>query len=164
MEHSKSVIEPALMSGISNPSVRLSNYRIHQMIYGGNDVVRTKTKKKVNPRKAAKLYADRCCREYARKRYSSCVTCGAQKNLQWAHLLTAASESTRWDFYNFAVQCASCNLSHEFRPDKFTLWFLHTHGLKEYEALAARHWKPAHFKAADLIEIGDRYKALLETL
>lgn len=136
-------------------------------LYGGSDVLRAdpKKKKKPNPRKAAKRYADDWARAYCKKMYPVCVTCGKgpeQAVMQWGHLLTAAAESTRWVSYNFACQCAGCNMRHEYDPSPFTLWFIRKYGTMAYELLAATHHKPAHFKTADLIEIGDKYKRLCE--
>ena len=134
---------------------------------GYGDIVRSKPKKKKNSRKAAKLYADLCCREYAHARFPVCVTCGKGLNeavLQWGHLLTSVAESTRWDIFNFAIQCSSCNLRHEFDPSPFPVWFINRYGADAYRALAQRHHTPAHFKTADLIEIGNRYKRLTESL
>ena len=77
--------------------------------------------------------------------------------MQWAHLLTAAAESTRWNLYNCAVQCAGCNMRHEYDPSPMTLWFIKKYGATAYELLAAVHHKPAHYKTADLVEIGERF-------
>ncbi len=84
--------------------------------------------------------------------------------MDWAHLLTSAAESTRWDIFNFAVQCRGCNMRHEYDPSKFTVWFIDHYSADAYEALAVRHHSPAHFKTADLMAIGDRYKKLYEEI
>jgi hypothetical protein len=142
----------------------MTDYALRKLLTGGSDVVYSKKRKSKNPRKLAKQYADSWCRQYAKKRWTSCVTCGKRENLQWAHLLTAAAESTRWDEDNFAVQCASCNLRHEYDPSPMTMWFLNNNGKQAYISLAQRHHSPAHYKTDDLKAIGDRYKKLCEEM
>jgi hypothetical protein len=122
----------------------------------------TVERKKPSARKKAKAYADKWCRAWAKMTYKECVTCGSKENLQWAHLLTSAAESTRWHEFNFSVQCSSCNLRHEYDSSPFTLWFLKKYGQVVYEDIARIHHTPAHFKIADLIEIGDWYKQWVE--
>jgi hypothetical protein len=140
--------------------------QMRKALYGGSDVPRSSLnkRKKMNPRKRAKRYADDCCRQYARDRWKACVTCGSTEHLEWAHLLTSVAESTRWNLWNFAVQCRSCNLRHEYDPSPMTLWFLKMYGAPAYESLSALHHSPAHYKEADLKAIGDGYKRLLEKL
>jgi hypothetical protein len=139
--------------------------QIERATRGGSDVVYAKKKrKKPTARKLAKRYADDWCRAYAHKMFDNCVTCGAgkEKVLQWGHLLTGECESTRWDIDNFAIQCSGCNMRHEHDFTIYLDWFMRERGPVRYEALVARHHKPAHFKTADLIEIGNAFKILCE--
>jgi hypothetical protein len=138
-------------------------HEINKACRGGSDVVRTKKRPKPSARKLAKRYADEWARAYAHKMFKACVTCGKTSNLQWAHLLTGGAESTRWDIDNFAIQCGGCNLRHEHDFTIYLDWFMKERGQIRYDSLVAKHHQPAHFKASDLIDIGNRFKQLLES-
>jgi 5-methylcytosine-specific restriction endonuclease McrA len=79
---------------------------------------------------------DAAVREIVFRRDGACVICGSTDRLQWSHLITRARYRTRWDTRNSAVMCAACHYRHHKQgPEAYTLWFIHTYGLAEYEAL-----------------------------
>lgn len=86
---------------------------------------------------------DNITREIVFRRDRVCVLCGTTERLQWSHLITRARYATRWDLRNSVVMCASCHFRHHRQgPEAFTLWFIHTHGAEEYEALVAKAAAP----------------------
>jgi hypothetical protein len=94
--------------------------------------------------KKTKKELDQTCREIAHIKYKEqCITCSANKNrgdvMQWAHFLTAAAHITRWDSRNWALQCRSCNMRHEYDFSHYMTWFLRTYGQDEYDSLALLH-------------------------
>jgi hypothetical protein len=93
---------------------------------------------------------DRVFSLFIRARDKFCVCCGTPENATCGHLLTRVAYSTRWDEKNCAQQCSPCNLNHEFRPQKFTSWFLHKYGVDQYDWLIVKHATTAKYTNQDL--------------
>lgn len=84
---------------------------------------------------------DDLVREIIKLRDPACVTCGISRSasgLCVGHLLTRGKHSVRWDLKNCNAQCPPCNGSHEYNPEKYTLWFVKKYGIEEYENLVLR--------------------------
>jgi hypothetical protein len=60
---------------------------------------------------------------------------GHNSVLQPGHLISRAAKTVKWDLRNVHAQCASCNLTHEHRPEIYTKWFIKSFGLNAYEEL-----------------------------
>lgn len=87
---------------------------------------------------------------YIRQRDKKCVQCGSRENLTCGHLFSRVAHSTRWDEKNCHCQCTGCNMSHEFNPHNFTLWFVRRFGLLEYELLNKKYNTTAKYTNAEL--------------
>ena len=122
-----------------------------------------KKKKDYNKEKRLlKKKLDNLCREYNKLKYDKCVTCGSVEDLQWGHLLTSRSLSTRWDEKNYARQCSGCNLRHEHKPEYFIQWYLRTNGLFSWDNLVRRHHEVMVWNKKALEAEIERYKNLIE--
>lgn len=105
---------------------------------------REKKKKPVSRRKKTRrqileLRADRLVREIVLARDADCV-CLPPKNghsdvMQPGHLISRGRKAVRWSLWNVHKQCSSCNLLHEFFPEKFTKWFIEEFGESVYMVL-----------------------------
>lgn len=77
--------------------------------------------------------------KFIREKYNNtCVTCGTTRNPTCSHLITSVKASTRFDPLNCVCQCKSCNYEHEYRPEKYTAWWLNKYGLAAYNDLVAK--------------------------
>lgn len=110
-------------------------------------------RRKTTERKKLIKQLDDLTREIVLLRDGRCVTCGKVDNLQCGHLITRARYGVRWDLKNCNVQCAGCNLRHEFHPEIYTRWFLLKHGQTEYESLCHRSETQGKYSIAELEEI-----------
>lgn len=70
-----------------------------------------------------------------RKRDGKCVVCGSTQNLTCGHLITRNCKIIRWELTNNNCQCRSCNFTHEFRPERYTSWWVNKYGLDAYNEL-----------------------------
>jgi hypothetical protein len=86
-----------------------------------------------------------------------CVCCGTTQNPTCGHLITAGKKSTRFDELNCHCQCRTCNYSHEFRPEIYTLWFIRKFGGEAYDDLVTRSNAIKKFTREELEEIIRRY-------
>lgn len=103
----------------------------------------TKKRKKKSAAAGKIKKLDAAIRDLVFRRDRACVLCGSTDRLQWSHLISRARTATRWDLRNSVVMCASCHYRHHKQgPEAFTLWYIHTHGLAEYEALVAKSKTP----------------------
>jgi len=80
-----------------------------------------------------------------RKRDGRCVCCGSMENLTDGHLITRTCRIIRWDLTNNNCQCKGCNFRHEFRPEKYTQWWIKKYGMNAYDKLVnqsqqTKHW------------------------
>lgn len=96
------------------------------------------------------------------KRDKCCVLCGKTEHLAAGHLISRACYAVRWDERNVFVQCRGCNLLHEFRPERFTLWFLNRHGLDAYRLLCEDSKIQRKFSNQDLRERTETYGLRLQ--
>jgi hypothetical protein len=114
--------------------------------------------------RAARLYADQCCREWVKANYPWCVTCGNPDTaiLEWAHVLSGKGDAVKWEKVNMCRQCNPCNSLHEFNPAPLTEWFIQTYGQPAFAALVVKSNTPIKFTYSDIMAIGDKYRALLD--
>lgn len=107
----------------------------------------------------------------ARDKYV-CFTCGKNKQMmelgrtvpQPGHLFSRVNYATRWDELNTHCQCSGCNMSHEFRPETYTLAFIKKYGVEAYERLFVKHKAVAKFSNSDLETMIKYYEQKLEAL
>ena len=107
-------------------------------------------KPKKPSRKSLVAACDRELSLSVREECPQCVTCGSRENLTCGHLFSRVAYSTRWMRDNVATQCAKCNLRHEYDPGPFTIWYIKTYGLAEYESLSRIHRHPFKFDNGQL--------------
>jgi hypothetical protein len=112
--------------------------------------------------RAARLYADQCCREWVKANYPWCVTCGGQFNLEWAHVLSGKGDAVRWEKQNMTRQCRVCNQLHEEHPEALTEWFIDTYKYPAFAALVVQSNTPVKFTYSQIMAKGDEYRALLD--
>ena len=96
-----------------------------------------------------------------------CVICNMPKDavvIDPGHLITRASHATRWDEDNCFAQCRGCNMTHVYRPEIFTNWFLQKFGQEKYEMLYIKSRKPPKYSIPDLKYMIDYYKSKLKKL
>lgn len=97
---------------------------------------KAKKRKKKTSRQLYEIELDRLVRQIVLLRDGCCV-CPAPKNghsvvLQPGHLITRGKEGVKWDLRNVNCQCSGCNLSHEFRPERYTNWFIQNFTAETY--------------------------------
>ena len=119
-------------------------------------------RRKTTERKRLIKRLDDVTREIVLRRGSSCVTCGSSTRLQCGHLITRARYGTRWDLMNCHIQCAGCNLRHEYQPEIYTRWFLNTYGEQEYQNLCNRAESRGKFTIDELETILMELEAMNE--
>jgi len=111
---------------------------------------------------------DKVFGDYIKERDGNkCVICNMPKEavrIDPGHLITRASFATRWDEENCFAQCRGCNLTHEYRPEIMTNWFIQKFGQKKYELLYIKSRKPPKFSEQDLKYMIDYYKDKLKHL
>lgn len=120
-------------------------------------VVKTAKRKKKSSRQLYEIELDRLVRSIVLLRDGSCV-CPAPKNghsiiLQPGHLITRGKEAVKWDLRNVHVQCSGCNLSHEFRPERFTNWFIQNFTAEAYTKLVDDSEEVCKLSIDDLMEL-----------
>jgi hypothetical protein len=89
-----------------------------------------------------------------------CVLCGKKRHIQAGHLFSRVSHSTRWDEINVWPQCRGCNYKHEFRPEHFHSWFIHSFGLEAWDTLRLRANTPRKFTLDELRDLIEHYGKL----
>lgn len=99
-----------------------------------------------------------------RVRDKRCVCCGSMERLTDGHLITRNCKIIRWDLTNNNCQCASCNFTHEFRPERYTEWWIKKYGLEAYEELVAQSKLTKKWTIEELENIKISLKELLEEL
>lgn len=68
-----------------------------------------------------------------------CVFPGCPKPIQNCfHIITRAKYSVRWDPANAVASCTGCNMSMEYNPNPYILWYIARNGLPAYEDLVRR--------------------------
>lgn len=68
-------------------------------------------------------------------------TNGHSHIMQNGHLISRAKKSVRWDLWNTHLQCSSCNLLHEYQPERMTKWFILEFGTGKWMDLVERSGK-----------------------
>lgn len=91
--------------------------------------------------------------------YDKCVTCGKREDLQWAHLFGGYRNATRWNPFNYATQCATCNSNHNDNPRPYFRWFEREYGQDLLDRLEKLHATPGGVK----LYAGD-YRRISEAL
>ena len=99
-----------------------------------------------------------------RARDKRCVCCGSMERLTDGHLITRNCKIIRWDLTNNNCQCASCNFTHEFRPERYTEWWIKKYGLDAYEELVAQSKLTKKWTIEELENIKINLKEILEEL
>lgn len=108
--------------------------------------------------RAARLYTDQWCREWVKRKYSTCVTCESKVNLQWAHVLSGKGDAVKWEKLNMTRQCERCNQLHESNPVPLTTWFVRTYGQPALFDLTIKANTIAKRTFSEIMAIGDKYK------
>lgn len=120
-------------------------------------------KMKTNKKKLiAKL--DRLVSEYVRKRDKRCVTCNATSGLTCSHLISRVSMPVRFNLQNCNAQCKSCNYLHEYRPERYTQWWINKYGLEAYENIVAKSKEIKHFTEEELESLIQTMQQLIKEL
>lgn len=107
---------------------------------------------------------DKSMSEYVRAKTPFCVICGTRDRLTNGHLITRNAKSVRFDLENCATQCSSCNYTHEFRPERFTEWYIENFGTEQYLALVQRSKQIKKWTVDELKELEEHFKKLKEEL
>lgn len=118
--------------------------------------IKIKRRKKKTNKQVLELKADRLVREIVLIRDRSCV-CPPPKNghsavMQPGHLISRGKKSLRWDLRNVHCQCSSCNLTHEFAPERYTQWFIEEFGAEEYAQLVKESMMVLDTYGVDVLE------------
>lgn len=129
----------------------------------------SKPKPKRHKKSSRQLYEkelDMLIRKIVLLRDVSCV-CPAPKNghsvvLQPGHLITRGKMGTRFSLVNTNCQCSSCNLLHEFQPERYTSWFIDRFGVGEYAALVDASESVTKLSIDDLMELRTQLTAIYE--
>ena len=98
---------------------------------------------------------------------ATCVTCGKKdhwKKLQNGHWASRKHYSTRWDEYNCNVQCSGCNVFRAGEIYLYTKYLCSKYGENFPEELYIKSQKTVKFADVDLIEMIEKYNALLDSL
>lgn len=115
-------------------------------------------------RKVLETVADIVVKKIILLRDKFCV-CSAPRNghsdvMQAGHLVTRGKESVKWDLRNVNVQCASCNLLHEHRPERYTAWFLLNFESEGYVKLVADSEEITKLSVEQLTELCTQLTAI----
>lgn len=102
-----------------------------------------KKRKPKTDRQKLEIEADRIIRAIVLLRDDNMCCCpeprkGHSAVMQAGHLITRTCKSVRWDLWNVNVQCSSCNMIHEHKPERYTKWFIRTLGATHYMNLVER--------------------------
>jgi hypothetical protein len=116
-----------------------------------------KPRKKKSSRQLYERELDTLVRSIVILRDKFCV-CPPPKNghsvvLQPGHLITRGKESVKWSLLNVHCQCSGCNLSHEFRPERFTNWFVQKFSAEVYAQLVADSEEVCKMSVDELMEL-----------
>jgi hypothetical protein len=65
---------------------------------------------------------------------------------------------------NAACQCSSCNLTHEYDPGPFTIWFIKKHGQDAYEELHAQYRQPIKLQTYHIEEYASFFEKRLKEI
>jgi len=98
---------------------------------------------------------------------ATCVTCGKKDHwskLQNGHWASRKHYSTRWDEYNCNVQCSGCNVFRAGEIYLYTKYLCSKYGENFPEELYIKSQKTVKFADVDLIEMIEKYNALLDSL
>lgn len=83
--------------------------------------------------------------------------CGSAKRVQCGHLFSRVAMSTRYSELNCHAQCASCNYRHEWQPQHYNAWFLHTYGQSAWDLLYIENQTMRKYTLTELVALIERY-------
>lgn len=121
-------------------------------------------KPKKHSRKWLVRNLDQVFSRYIRARDQRCVLCGTKEDLTCGHVFSRVAYSTRWDEENSFAQCLNENLTHEYDPYPFLLWYQNKFGKKKLDEVHRRYKtirKISNGELADMLEV---YKSKLNNL
>lgn len=120
--------------------------------------------KKKSSRQLLEIELDRTAREIVFLRDDYCVCPAPDKGhstiMQPGHLITRGKESVKWSLWNLNKQCSSCNLLHEFYPERYTAWFLTKFGAEEYARLVEESRGVTKLSIDDLYELRNQLQEI----
>lgn len=127
-----------------------------------------KPRKKKSSRQLYERELDTLVRSIVLLRDKFCV-CPAPKNghsvvMQPGHLITRGKESVKWDLRNVHAQCSGCNLTHEFRPERFTNWYIQRFSADSYVQLVADSEEVCKLSIDELMELRTQLTEIHELL
>lgn len=99
-----------------------------------------------------------------RFRDKRCVCCGAIDKLTDGHLITRTCAIIRFDLTNNNCQCAPCNFLHEFRPERYTNWWINKYGKDAYDELVAQSKLTKKWTISELMTLRTQLQDILEEL
>jgi len=113
---------------------------------------------------------DRVFSEYIRLRDADkggtvqCVTC--KKLMFWkdshaGHFVKRQHRSLRWNELNAHPQCVACNTYQGGRQDDYAAYIIKRYGVNAFNKLVEMKYQIAKFSRADLMEMIERFKGLL---
>ena len=97
-----------------------------------------------------------------RNRDKRCVCCGTTEQLTDGHLITRTCAIIRWDLTNNNCQCKRCNCLHEYRPERYTNWWINHYGKESYDELVEKSRQTKHWSVLELRELKENLQGHLE--
>jgi hypothetical protein len=130
-------------------------------------LITKKSKRSTIVKKLDQVFSEWIRRRDAVGDIATCVTCGKKdhwKSLQCGHFQSRKHYNTRWDETNCQVQCAGCNVFRYGEQYKFGVYLNQTFGVGTSDELHYKASQTVKFSNAELIDMIDYYKKLLQTL
>ncbi len=118
-------------------------------------------------KKCDALHSEYIRRKFAEDGYVKCVTCGKVapwKEMQCGHYISRRFNSTRFLEENTHVQCACCNVFHHGEMDKYALYMIEMYGKEFLDELNELRKQTKQFRIAELREMIENYKILINEL
>lgn len=103
-------------------------------------------------------------RQESKKKYGKCPFCKTKPIEHCFHFLSRVSYATRWNELNAIGSCRACNMSMEYSPAPFLLWFIDNRGRDKLDYLQALWHSVAKFSNSDLETMIKYYEQKLEAL
>ena len=95
----------------------------------------------------------------------SCSTCGVRKpikQMQAGHFMSRTKYSTRWDEDNVHAQCAGCNMWKQGRQYEMSIYIDQKFYAGKSDELLRKSNRTAKFSDAELIQMIQHYKSLIQ--
>lgn len=102
-----------------------------------------------------------CIKTTTFKDQGQCVTCGKFfpfKELQAGHAIGGRNNSILFDEQLVNAQCRGCNGYGGGRYGDYSVWYIHTYGLKNWEEKNQLKWEERKYSEEDLVRIEKLYK------